>query len=47
MRKFWNYVNDCQMKIKRGSRIVLIGDLNGRLDIKRKLAWFQSAAWME
>ena len=31
MRKFWNYVNECLMEDGRGSRIVLIGDINGRV----------------
>ena len=31
VRKFWNDVNACMMKIGRGSRIVLIGDMNGRV----------------
>ena len=28
---FSNYVNKCLMEIGRGSRIVLIGDINGRV----------------
>ena len=31
MRKFCNDVNECLMEIGRGSRIVLIGDMNGRV----------------
>ena len=31
MKKFWNYVNECLMDIGRGSIIVLIGDMNGRI----------------
>ena len=30
MRKFWNYVNECE----RGSEIVLIRDMNGRVGNK-------------
>ena len=29
--KFWNYMNECLMKIGRWSRIVLIGDMNGKV----------------
>ena len=29
MRKFWNCVNEYLVEIRRGSRIVLIGDKNG------------------
>ena len=32
MRKFWNYVSECLSEIGRGSRIVLIGDINGRVE---------------
>ena len=34
MTKFWNYVNECLMEIERGSRIVLIGNMNGRIGNK-------------
>ena len=30
--KFWNDVNVCLMDIERESRIMLIGDMNGRVD---------------
>ena len=29
MRKFWNDVNGCLGNFERGSRIVLMGDMNG------------------
>ena len=31
MKKFWSDVNECLMKIGRGSMIVLIGNMNGRV----------------
>ena len=31
LRKFWNYVNECSVNIGRGSRIVLIVDIRGRV----------------
>ena len=31
MRKFWSDVNECLTEIGRGSRIVLIGDMNGKV----------------
>ncbi len=31
MRKFWNDVNECLRSFERGSRIVLMGDMNGRV----------------
>ena len=31
MRKFWNDVNECLMKIGRGSMVGLIGYMNGRV----------------
>ena len=31
MRKFWNDVNECLRSFNRGTRIVLIGDMNGRV----------------
>ncbi len=31
MRKFWNDVNECLRSFERGSRIVLRGDMNGRV----------------
>ena len=31
MTKLWNDVNECLMEIGSGSRIVLIGDMNGRV----------------
>ena len=31
MRKFWNDVNECLMSFESESRIVLIGDINGRV----------------
>ena len=34
MKKFWNDVNECLMEIRRWSRIVLIGDMNGEVGNK-------------
>ncbi len=31
MRKFWNDVNECLRSFERGNRIVLMGDMNGRV----------------
>ena len=31
MRKFCNDVNDCLRSLERGSKIVLMGDMNGRV----------------
>ncbi len=31
MRKFWNDVNECLRSFEKGSRIVLMGDMNGRV----------------
>ncbi len=31
MRKFWNDVNECLRRFEKGSRIVLIGDMYGRV----------------
>ena len=47
MRTFWNYVNECLAEIRRGRRIVLIGDMNGRVANKEIEVWFESEAWME
>ena len=33
--KFWNDVNECLIEIRRGSRIALLVDMNGRLKIVR------------
>ena len=29
--RFWNDVNECLMEIGSGSKLVLIGDMNGRV----------------
>ncbi len=31
MRKFWDDVNECLKRFERGSRIVLMGDMNGKV----------------
>ncbi len=31
MRKFWDDVNECLNSFERGSRIVLMGDMNGKV----------------
>ena len=31
MRKFWNDVNECLRSFKRGSRVVVMEDMNGRV----------------
>ena len=44
MRKFWNYVTECMMKIGRGSRIVLIGDRNIKINENiRELSWIMNS----
>ncbi len=35
MRKFWNDINECLRSFERGSRIVLMGDMNGRVGSNR------------
>ncbi len=35
MKKFWNDVNECLRSFERGSRIVLMGDMNGRAGSNR------------
>ena len=46
-KKFCNDVNECLMKIGRGSRIVLIGDMNGRLEIMKQTGGKVERGWRE
>ena len=50
MRKFWNDVDECLGRFERGSRIVLMGDMNGRVgrnEIAGVVGEWSACGWRE